>query len=151
MANLFRSIISSVIVSMLFVLVGISLFVGDFPPSVSQFKKVYGEYKNLIQLKQRIGLQNDGMDTEELVVALEKGKINQLRKLAESRKADLDDSTQDQKMELERGPQAVPLVVEAPPSRAEIPAEWQDQFYKLRAEVFRLNQRVIELEKKKSR
>lgn len=137
MSGFFRGFINSIIFSLLFSLVGISLFVGDFPPSMSQVKKVYGEYKNLIQLKDRLIAQNNNLPTADLVAVLEQGKEKQLRKLASSRGAS--------------EPVAVEVPETPPPTQADIPKEWQEQFYNLRAEVFRLNQRVQELENRKTR
>lgn len=160
-SGMFRSMLSSLIVSLLFALVGVCLFIGDFPPSVSKFKKVYGEYKNLIQLKQNIGIQGHALSDEQLVTALETGKDVQMRKLAQSRKTASAPSYQDYEQQVnqigqdDRTPQAAAnpdaQIADAPPAKADIPQEWQRQFYDLKAEVFRLNQRIIELENRKPR
>ncbi len=159
-SGMFRSMLSSLIVSMLFALVGVCLFIGDFPPSVSKFKKVFGEYKSLIQLKQNIGIQGHSLSDEQLVTALETGKDLQMQKLGKSRGIAKVQNYQDYEKQVEqigqaeRVPQAAvspnAQVADVPSSKAEIPQEWQRQFYDLKAEVFRLNQRVIELESRKT-
>ncbi len=164
LSGMFRSMLSSLIISLLFGLVGICLFIGDFPPSISKFKKVYGEYKSLIQLKQNIGIQGSALSDDQLVTALETGKDLQLRKLGKSRGIAKVQNYQDYENKINQiGQDEVPTsyvpvasdpnaqIAEAPPAKADIPQEWQRQFYDLKAEVFRLNQRVIELENRKSR
>lgn len=145
-------------ISAIFALIGVSLFVGEFPPTVSKFKKVYTEYKKLIQLKTQIGHQSGHLTAEELVADLEKSQHRQVSQFEATRKVQATSTGNENRIEnFERGPQAFendhsnqPVVVEAPPSKAEISQEWKNQFYELKAEVFRLNQRILELEKKKA-
>ncbi len=136
LSNFFKNFITSLIITSLFALIGISLFVGDFPPKVSQIKSVFAEYKNMIQLKQQIMDKNKNLSAEQLVTELERGPQEQLRKLANARK---------ENAEVAEKPVAVPVETKA----ADIPKAWQEQFYHLKAEVFRLNQRVAELERQR--
>jgi hypothetical protein len=157
----FKSFIVSIVVSLLFALAGLSVFVGDFPPKVSQLKKVYGEFHRLVNINSEIMKnQNQYRDDAELVDAMEKGRQNQLRKFAKSRGSeninpavdpqgyyDQIDQLSDEDY---RRPSSNRLTVQpAPPAAAEIPVELKNQIYNLRAEIFRLSQRVTELEKQK--
>jgi len=159
----FKSFIVSIVVSLLFALAGLSLFVGDFPPKVSQLKRVYGEFHKLININSEI-MKNQGQfkDDGELADAMEKGRGKQLRKLAKSRGSETyvnpavnPEGYYDQIEQLsneDRQPSSTRAHVgaEAVPVAFEIPKEMQNQIYNLRAEIFRLNQRVTELEKQRN-
>lgn len=148
-SSFFKNFLTSLIITSLFALIGVSLFVGDFPPKVSQIKSVFAEYKNMLLIKQQILEKNKNLSAEELVVQMQTGPQEQLRKLANARKANAEAADKlleehDQTFAAEK-PVAVPVEVKA----VDIPKAWQEQFYHLKAEVFRLNQRVAELERQR--
>lgn len=103
----------------------------------------------MLLIKQQILEKNKNLSAEELVVQMQTGPQEQLRKLANARKANAEAADKlleehDQTFAAEK-PVAVPVEVKA----VDIPKAWQEQFYHLKAEVFRLNQRVAELERQR--
>ena len=86
-------------------------------------------------------------------MALQNGPHEQMRKLANARNAG---AVAAQKVLDEAEPVAITSAEEAPVAEAvetksvDIPKAWQEQFYHLKAEVFRLNQRVAELERQRA-
>lgn len=80
-----KSIVQSLCISALFMLVGLSLFVGNFPPTPTQIKGVFAEYKKMMKLKEHLMDQYANKDPAELVEAMQKGQMEQLKALAASR------------------------------------------------------------------
>ena len=180
LGGLFKGFINGLIVSILFALVGVSLFVGTFPPTVSQLKQVLHQFQGLQSYKEQVLNQRHPPSAEDLPQALEQARRQQIAKVAASRgdrpansyeryeqavdqignEDQYENAGYDPRERPRRGyygdEQGRPMANrnpgeagEAPPIRVEMPKEWRDQMYTLRSEIFRLNQRVIELEKQK--
>ncbi len=138
--GLFRNFLNSLIISSLVSLVGLSLFVGDFPPTVGKVKRTFAEYQSLIHLKNDLLNRNPGLRDEDFVDTYQKQKRNTLNHLVGANAAEAERtiaSTLGGDSDL--GSES---------RTAEMPKEWREQIYNLQAQVFRLNQRVIELEKR---
>lgn len=85
LSGLFRGFISGLVVSALFALVGISLFVGSFPPTTKQIKQVFSQFQNLQNYKQQVLNQVNPPSAEDLPLAMEQARRRQLNKFAASR------------------------------------------------------------------
>ena len=175
----FQNFLNSLIISSLFALVGISLFVGDFPPSVSKVKKVFAQFQNLRNVSQAALEKSLASNEDDFGSTYSAEKHKVLSKFAKSRNNPSPKTYQDYVDQIDAiGPEgegaSAPdgeslsegrpqrnvasqngakskyseYIQDAPPTRAEIPAEWQNKFYQMQSEIFRLNQRVLELKKK---
>lgn len=132
MSGFFKNFLNSFIVSMLFGLAGMCFFVGDFPPTIPKVKKAYNDYKYLLQYKELISKESGNMDPEvfsgELQIGMQKAKRNF---------ASVPKSIGAERVSGEPTPGGLET------------STWREELYKLQVEIFRLNQRVIELEKQK--
>lgn len=130
--------VQSLIISMLFMLVGLSLFVGTFPPSPKQVKGVFSEYQKMMKFKEHMMDQYANKDPAEMVEAMEKQQRERLKAFAKSRgdNPQIDDDAQ------LAGVQRAAAAVAQPQTDPQV----AHQIFQLQSELARLNQRVVELE-----
>lgn len=154
----FKSFITSLIVSLLFALVGLSLFVGNFPPKPSQVTKVFHQYQKMMKFKETLINQSGNMDDAALVEAMEKGHRDQLKALAAAR-GDKANDQETQLIEIDgekidphgRSPSSVATAQKLPSAPAQQTPQVEllnHEISTLRIDLFRLHQRVVELENK---
>lgn len=139
-----KSVVQSLIVSLLFALVSLSLFVGNFPPSVKQVKGVFTEYQKMMKFKEQMMNQYAHKDPAELVEALERQQREQLKALAMSRGSN-PQLQQEEVVATETMNRGVASVQAAQVQTVDVKVV-NEQIYQLQAELARLNQRVYQLE-----
>jgi hypothetical protein len=140
-ASFLKNIFSSLLVTVVISLVGLCFMTGQFPPKPDQLKKMWVQYKKVLQLQQKVATQNPNLPTEDLALAFEQTRQQELSRLAAVTASS-------------PGAMAVedPFQEEQPPAprveEVDLASKDSDQISQLRFEVLRLNQRLVEIEKR---
>lgn len=171
LSAIFKNMVYSLFVTALLSLVALSLFVGNFPPTVKQIKGVWAQYQSLMQLKEKFLAQNPQISTEDLPTLLQNERGARLKKLKETlrensqagpvgslnsyyedieklgQESPQDGNTRQNTRTEESINRAVASTSYGEKHVASV-AELQEQLYEMRAEILRLNHRLVELERK---